>query len=255
MTARLVRPLNHSYIGNLGNVWPGFADPWYDGEARYSVPYSVYTTGVGWRTDQVPDDVAALDQPVRRAVGPGVQRQGRGHRRLAHRDGHGGSARRHHRRQHRQVRGPAIIQEDLTELSKAASAQGHRVDVQRPALGPARDQPDVVGRHRQRAVLPARGPVGRDPALLVPRRRHGPGRQRPDDGAQRRQEPGARPPVPRAHARREELPEELRLHRLPAAPDGRSTPSGWSPTATCPRTSPPPPSGRSGSTSATACWS
>ena len=63
VTAKLVRPLNHSYIGNLGNVWSTFANPWYDGEARYSVPYSVYTTGVGWRTDQVTDDVAALDNP------------------------------------------------------------------------------------------------------------------------------------------------------------------------------------------------
>ncbi len=63
VTAKLVRPLNHSYIGNLGNVWSTFADPWYDGEARYSVPYSVYTTGVGWNTDLVTDDVAALDNP------------------------------------------------------------------------------------------------------------------------------------------------------------------------------------------------
>ena len=63
VTAKLVRPLNHSYLGNLGNVWSSLQDPWYDGEARYSVPYSVYTTGVGWRTDLVPDDVAALDNP------------------------------------------------------------------------------------------------------------------------------------------------------------------------------------------------
>ena len=63
VTAKLVRPINHSYVGNLGNVWSTFANPWYDGEARYSVPYSVYTTGVGWRTDLVPDDVAALDNP------------------------------------------------------------------------------------------------------------------------------------------------------------------------------------------------
>jgi len=63
VTAKLVRPLNHSYLGNLSNVWTSLQDPWYDGEARYSVPYSVYTTGVGWRTDLVPDDVAALDNP------------------------------------------------------------------------------------------------------------------------------------------------------------------------------------------------
>ena len=63
VTAELVRPLNHSYLGNLGNVWSSFQSPWYDGEARYSVPYSVYTTGIGWRTDLVPDDIAALPNP------------------------------------------------------------------------------------------------------------------------------------------------------------------------------------------------
>ena len=63
VTAQLVRPLNHSYIGNLGNVWSTFQSPWYDGDAHYSVPYSVYTTGVGWRTDLVPDDVAGMDNP------------------------------------------------------------------------------------------------------------------------------------------------------------------------------------------------
>jgi spermidine/putrescine transport system substrate-binding protein len=63
VTASLIRPLNHSYLGNLGNVWSTFADPWYDGEARYSVPYSVYTTGIGWRDDQVTADVAALGNP------------------------------------------------------------------------------------------------------------------------------------------------------------------------------------------------
>jgi spermidine/putrescine transport system substrate-binding protein len=63
VTAELVRPLNHSYLGNLGNVWPTFQDPWYDGEAKYSVPYSVYTTGVGWRNDLVTADVAAMTNP------------------------------------------------------------------------------------------------------------------------------------------------------------------------------------------------
>ncbi len=71
----------------------------------------------------------------------------------------------------------------------------------------------------------------------------------------RRQQPRPRPPLPRAHARREELAEELRLHRLPAARRRCSTPSGSSPTATCRRTSPPPPCARSGSTPATGCSS
>ncbi|QEN12865.1 polyamine ABC transporter substrate-binding protein [Mycolicibacterium sp. ELW1] len=59
----LVRPLNHSYIGNITNVWPFFANPWYDQEWRFTVPYTVYTTGIGWRADQVPADIGALKNP------------------------------------------------------------------------------------------------------------------------------------------------------------------------------------------------
>ncbi len=63
VTAQLVRPLNHSYLGNFANVWDSFQSPWYDGDAHYSVPYSVYTTGIGWRDDQVTADIAAMDNP------------------------------------------------------------------------------------------------------------------------------------------------------------------------------------------------
>ncbi len=63
VTGGLVRPLNHSYITNIKNVWPFFANPWYDQEWRYTVPYTVYTTGLGWRTDQVPADIGAQANP------------------------------------------------------------------------------------------------------------------------------------------------------------------------------------------------
>ena len=63
VTGGLVRPLNHSYVPNIKNVWPFFANPWYDQEWRYSVPYTVYTTGLGWRNDQVPADIGALKNP------------------------------------------------------------------------------------------------------------------------------------------------------------------------------------------------
>lgn len=63
VTGGLVRSLNHSYIPNIKNVWPFFTNPWYDQEWRYTVPYTVYTTGIGWRTDQVPADIGALKNP------------------------------------------------------------------------------------------------------------------------------------------------------------------------------------------------
>jgi spermidine/putrescine transport system substrate-binding protein len=49
----LLQPLNHSYLPNLGNVWPEYQDPWYDRGAHYTVPYTVYTTGVAYRADRV----------------------------------------------------------------------------------------------------------------------------------------------------------------------------------------------------------
>ncbi len=59
----LIQPLNHTYISNISNVWPSFTNPFYDQEWRYSVPYTVYTTGIVWRTDKVSEDVAARTNP------------------------------------------------------------------------------------------------------------------------------------------------------------------------------------------------
>src|SRR6476469_5682177 len=60
VAAHLIRPLTHSYISNIANLWPVFDNPWYDQQWRYTVPYSVYTTGIGWRVDKVSTDVASL---------------------------------------------------------------------------------------------------------------------------------------------------------------------------------------------------
>ena len=63
VTGGLLRPLNQSYIPNISNVWPSFTNPWYDQEWRYTVPYTIYTTGMGWRTDQVPADIGGSPNP------------------------------------------------------------------------------------------------------------------------------------------------------------------------------------------------
>jgi spermidine/putrescine transport system substrate-binding protein len=49
----LLQPLNHSYLPNLTNLWPEYQDPWYDRGARYTVPYTIYGTGVMYRADRV----------------------------------------------------------------------------------------------------------------------------------------------------------------------------------------------------------
>jgi spermidine/putrescine transport system substrate-binding protein len=58
---KLIQPINHSYLANLKNVWPSLQNPYYDEHARYTVPYTVYTTGIGYRTDKLqkaPSDYA-----------------------------------------------------------------------------------------------------------------------------------------------------------------------------------------------------
>ncbi|MGZ8626091.1 MAG: extracellular solute-binding protein [Actinomycetota bacterium] len=60
--ADLLQPLNHELVPNMeGNIWRSFWDPgpWYDQEWRYSVPYTIYTTGISYRRDRIDDDAAA----------------------------------------------------------------------------------------------------------------------------------------------------------------------------------------------------
>lgn len=66
--AGLLRPLTHDLLPNVVNLWPFFLDeggPFYDAGQRYSVPYTVYATGIGWRRDLVHDGDAPdrLDNP------------------------------------------------------------------------------------------------------------------------------------------------------------------------------------------------
>lgn len=63
ITGGLLRPLNHSYLPNIKNVWPQFQNPFYDGEWRYTVPYFVYTSGIAWRADRVKEDIGARANP------------------------------------------------------------------------------------------------------------------------------------------------------------------------------------------------
>src|ERR1700722_4512855 len=59
--AELIRPLNHSYIPNISQAWSDFTNPFYDQAWQYTVPYTIYTTGIAWRKDHVsgsPPDMA-----------------------------------------------------------------------------------------------------------------------------------------------------------------------------------------------------
>jgi len=61
IAAGMLRPLNHDYLANVANLWPWFLgtdSPFYDRGQRYTVPYTVYSSGVGWRTDMVRSEEA-----------------------------------------------------------------------------------------------------------------------------------------------------------------------------------------------------
>ncbi len=65
VAGKLLQPLNLDYIPNLkANVWPWLADPWYDRGSRYTVPYTVLSTGIAWRADKLPGfDPSKLAHP------------------------------------------------------------------------------------------------------------------------------------------------------------------------------------------------
>jgi spermidine/putrescine transport system substrate-binding protein len=64
VAGQLIRPLNHSYLPNLANVWPSFQSPFYDVGSQYTVPYVLYQTGIAWRVDQVDSaDIEELENP------------------------------------------------------------------------------------------------------------------------------------------------------------------------------------------------
>jgi len=53
---KLIQPLNHSYIPNISQLWREYANPFYDQNWQYTVPYTIYTTGIAWRKDYISDD-------------------------------------------------------------------------------------------------------------------------------------------------------------------------------------------------------
>jgi spermidine/putrescine transport system substrate-binding protein len=64
VAGKLIKPLNLDYIPNLQkNVWPDLVSPFYDVDSHYTVPYTIYATGIAWRTDKVTEDIAGMAQP------------------------------------------------------------------------------------------------------------------------------------------------------------------------------------------------
>jgi len=61
--SKLVQPLNHSYLPNITQAWPDFTNPFYDQGWQYTVPYTIFTTGISWRKDLVHENPYAMSNP------------------------------------------------------------------------------------------------------------------------------------------------------------------------------------------------
>jgi len=60
---QLAQPLNHSYIPNISQAWSDYANPFYDQHWQYTVPYTIYTTGISWRKDLVNENPYTMANP------------------------------------------------------------------------------------------------------------------------------------------------------------------------------------------------
>ena len=64
VAGKLLKPLNHDYTPNLPkNIWKSLQNPYYDQGSQYTVPYSTYSSGIGWRNDKMTDDLYKMDNP------------------------------------------------------------------------------------------------------------------------------------------------------------------------------------------------
>jgi spermidine/putrescine transport system substrate-binding protein len=63
VAGKLLAPLNHDYIPNLKNAFKSAQNPFYDQGSQYTVPYNLYSTGIGWRNDKIKEDIGKRDNP------------------------------------------------------------------------------------------------------------------------------------------------------------------------------------------------
>jgi spermidine/putrescine transport system substrate-binding protein len=64
VAGKLIQPVNQSYLPNLkANIWPSLVNPYYDRGSRYTVPYTVYTTGIAWRRDKLKKGPSSYANP------------------------------------------------------------------------------------------------------------------------------------------------------------------------------------------------
>ena len=221
IVAGLIQPLQPAYLPHRADVWPELRHPFYDLDAAYTVPYSLYTTGLGWRNDLIGTDIAAMPNPWDAMWETAYA----GHTYLLddYREGIGLVLLRN---------GAVDINvTDAGDIQRAATdlvgpggpgrPQVVRGRLHLPARGTGVAPSGMVGRHGVGAVL-RRRTAGRgrtQPQLLVPEGRSRFRQQRRHGDPARRGASGPGAPVHRLPADAGARARELRVARLPAAAD------------------------------------
>ncbi len=155
-----MQPLNHDYLPNLAkNIWPSLQSPFYDLGARYTVPYVVWSDGIGWRNDKIKTDIAKMTNPWN-IFWESPQLKGKVGMLDDYRDGlsHADAARRDHggRRPRSEHRGPGDHREGRQRPAAAdGRAQHQDRDHRLPDAAGGQDvaAPVVVGRSARRRLL------------------------------------------------------------------------------------------------------
>ena len=142
---QLLQPLNKSYLPNLDNVWESLRDPFYDQGSVYTVPYTLYTTGIGYRIDAVGKAPEEYEDPYDIFWDPA----NRGQVYLLEDD--------------REVLGMALLRRDPDGRRQHGGCRAHR---RRPRR---RDRADRAGQRqgRRRGLHRAAGEAGVGPPMLV----------------------------------------------------------------------------------------
>ncbi len=182
--SKLVQPLNHAYIPNIAQARPDFANPFYDQGWQYTVPYTIYTTGIAWRKDLVHENPYAMSDARTWAMPWQARYKGR----VAILDDYRESI-------SRGLMKNGIFNLNTTDPSQIALARNSLEDLSRLVNvridnNDYTDVPDGdtwihhawSGDMAAAGLLHAQGGAGQRRGLLVPRRRQGAGRQRHDGG-------------------------------------------------------------------------
>ena len=219
--SQLVQPLNHSYIPNITQAWPDFTNPFYDQGWQYTVPYTIYTTGISWRKDLVDENPYAMSNPwampwqakykgrvailddYRESISLGLMKNGIFDLNTT---------------DYRQI---ATSRQALEELSSLVNVRIDNNDYTEVPDGDTWIHHAWSGDMAAAASYMPKGVPVTIRRLLVPPRRQGTGRQRHQPHPAFGDQPGARPHVPQLHAGPAERAGEHQLQRLHAAADRR----------------------------------